>query len=138
MPVTPSTPVSVNHQPSYLSSLRREERLETALPARLIFPRVNAADETVPAILIDLSASGCQLLTDQRFSLLLTLNSLPRLVVEFFFDEMEIRQVPIRVAWTKKVGNYQMSLGCKFVDLPTAARLALRAEIAKRNSGPGW
>lgn len=138
MPVTSSAPASVSNQPSYLSSLRREERLEIALPARLIFPRVNTADETIPGILLDLSASGCQLLTDQRFSLLLPPSSSTRLVVEFFFDDLEIRQVPIQVVWTKKVGNYQLSLGCKFVDLPTAARLALRAEIAKRNSGSGW
>lgn len=95
MPVTPSAPVSVNNQPSYLSSLRREERLKTALPARLIFPRVNTADETIPGILLDLSASGCQLLTDRRFSLLLTPSSLTRWLVEFFLDELEIRQVPI-------------------------------------------
>jgi PilZ domain len=138
MPVTPSAPISVNTPPSYLSSLRREERLETALPARLIFPRVNTADETIPSILLDLSASGCQLLTDQRFSLLLPPTSATRLVIEFFFDELEIHQVPIQVAWSRKVGNYQLFLGCKFVDLPTAARLALRSEIAKRNSGSGW
>ncbi len=84
MLITPSAPVSVNNPPSYLSALRREERLETALPARLIFPRVNTADEIIPGILLDLSASGCQLLTDQRFSLLLPPSSLTRLVVEFF------------------------------------------------------
>ena len=115
---------------------RLEERLDIALPVRLISPRPKALDETIPGVLLDLSASGFQILTDRRFSLLLppTLNT--RLEVEFFLDEVEIRHVPIQVARVKQLENYQLLLGCKFLALPAAARLALRAEISKRLSKP--
>lgn len=128
--------VSSRKLPSDLSSFRREERLEIALPARLIFSRVKTVDEAIPSILLDLSASGFQVLTDQRFSLLMPPTATSRLAIEFFLDDLEIRQVPVQTVWSKKIGIGQLLLGCTFLDLPTAARLALRADIAKRNSGP--
>lgn len=120
--------------PSDLSSLRREERLDIALPVRLISSRPKAVDEIIPGILIDLSASGFQIFTDRRFSLLLPPTPNTRLEIEFFLDELEVRQVPIQVVRVKQLENYQLMLGCKFVNLPTAARLALRAEVCKRVS----
>jgi hypothetical protein len=101
----------------------------------MISSHAKTADETIPGILLDLSASGCQVLTDQRFSLLLPPTPTSRLAIEFFLDGLEIRQVPIQVIWIKKMGSYKLLLGCKFLDLPTAARLALRADVAKRLSG---
>jgi hypothetical protein len=111
---------------------RREERLGIALPLKLIHPRPKAVDEVIPGVLIDLSASGMQILTDQRFSLLLPPTRNTRLEVEFFLDELEIRQVPIQVLRVHSQKNYLLVLGCKFIDLPASARLALRAEVAKR------
>jgi len=122
--------------PSETSSARREERLDIALPVRLISSRAKAVDETIPGILLDLSASGFQILTDRRFSLLLPPTRNTRLEIEFFLDELEIRQVPIQVVRVKQLKPYQLMLGCKFLDLPTAARLALRAEVLKRHSKP--
>lgn len=116
------------------SVARREERLGIALPLKLIHLRPDAVDEVIPGVLIDLSASGMQILTDQRFSLLLPPTRKTRFEVEFFLDELEIRQVPIQVLRIKQQKNYQLILGCKFIDLPAAARLALRAEISKRLS----
>ena len=122
--------------PSKTSSARREERLDIALPVRLLYPIPDEVDEVIPGVLLDLSASGIQVLTDQRFSLLLPPTLHSRLEVEFFLDELEIRQVPIQVVRVKQLENYQLMLGCKFIDLPTAARLAVRAEVAKQLSRP--
>ena len=128
-------PSSSSSFPSENSSIaRREERLGIALPLKLIHPRPKTVDEVIPGVLIDLSASGMQILTDQRFSLLLPPTRRTRLEVEFFLDELEIRQVPIQVLRVKQQKNYQLVLGCKFIDLPTPARLSLRAEVSKRLS----
>ena len=117
------------------ASDRREERLEITIPLRLLYLPPKGLDEVIPGVLIDLSASGFQILTDQRFSLLLPPTpATRRLAVEFFLDELEIRQVPIQVVRITKLKKYQLLLGCKFIDLPTAARLALRAEVSKRRS----
>src|SRR5262245_12108067 len=101
-----------------LSAARREERLGIALPLKLIYPRRKAVDEVIPGVLLDLSASGLQILTDQRFSLLLPPTRNTRLEVEFFLDELEIRQVPIQVLRVRQQKNYQLILGCKFLALP--------------------
>jgi len=125
-------PSSSSNPPEDSSVARREERLGIALPLKLIYPRPKAVDEIIPGVLIDLSASGMQILTDQRFSLLLPPTRRTCLEVEFFLDEVEIRQVPIEVLRVKQQNNYQLILGCKFLDLPAPARLALRAEVSKR------
>jgi hypothetical protein len=122
--------------PFDLSSFRREERLDIVFPVRLLYSVPNEIDEIIPGILLDLSASGIQVLTDQRFSLLLPPPLHSRLEVEFFLDELEIRQLPVQIARVKKLKNHQLMVGCKFIDLPTATRLAVRAEVAKRLSGP--
>ena len=130
-------PASSSSSPPEDSSVaRREERLGIALPLKLIYPRPKAVDEVIPGVLLDLSASGMQILTDQRFSLLLPPTRRTRLEVEFFFDELEIRQVSIQVLRVEQQKNYQMILGCKFLDLPASARLALRAEVSKRLAKP--
>ena len=113
---------------------RREERLEIALPVKLIYPLRHAPDEMIPAVLIDLSASGVKMLTDQRFSLRLPPTPATRFEVEFFLDEIEICQVPIQVLRVERRQDYQLVLSCKFLDLPAPARLSLRAEVAKRRA----
>src|SRR3954467_196389 len=102
MPRAPKVSVPDRNLPSDLSSIRREERLDIAFPVRLLHPVPNEIDEMIPGILLDLSASGIQVLTDQRFSLLLPPTLHSRLEVEFFLDELEIRQVPIQIIRTKK------------------------------------
>ena len=115
-----------------VTSSRREERLALCLPVRLIQPLTNEIDETIPGVLISLSASGIQILTDERFSLFLPPQVDTHLEVEFFLDEVEIRQVPIQITRVEKSGMYQLTLGCRFIDLPSPARLALRGEVARR------
>ena len=119
MPRATRVSPSPKNLPSKTSSARREERLDIALPVRLLYPIPDEVDEVIPGVLLDLSASGIQVLTDQRFSLLLPPTLHSRLEVEFFLDELEIRQVPIQVVRVKQLENYQLMLGCKFIDLPT-------------------
>jgi len=128
----PSPPISGGELPSETTVQTREDRLAVSLPLRLMRLPSNTADEVIPGILINLSASGLQILTDERFSLLLPPTKGARFEIEFFFDQVEIRQVVITIARREKRGPYQLILGCKFVRLPTPARLALRAAIAAR------
>jgi hypothetical protein len=120
--------------PQDSQAARWEERLEIALPVKLIYPLRHTIDEMIPAVLINFSAAGVKILTDQRFSLRLPPTPATRLEVEFFLDEIEIRQVPIQVLRVAQRQDYQGVLGCKFLDLPAPARLSLRAEVAKRRS----
>ena len=128
----PSPPTLEGKLPSENPIQAREDRLAVSLPLRLMRLPSRMADEVIPGIVINLSASGLQILTDERFSLLLPPPKGTHFEIEFFFDQTEIRQVTINVARIEKRGSYQLVLGCKFVRLPAQARLALRAAIAAR------
>lgn len=97
MPRAAKVSIPDGNLPFAPSSFRREEHLNIVFPVRLLYPVPNEIDEMIPGILLDLSASGIQVLTDQRFSLLLPLPLQSRLAVEFFLDELEIRQLPVQI-----------------------------------------
>jgi hypothetical protein len=115
----------------------REERVEVSLPARLMRAVVGMSDEVIPALITNVSASGIQIVTDQRFSLSLPPFLGARFTVEFFFDAIEIRHVGVEIVRSEKRQGHRVLLGCKFVGLPTAARLALRAAVASRLASVG-
>ncbi|MBM4257472.1 MAG: PilZ domain-containing protein [Deltaproteobacteria bacterium] len=115
----------------------REERVEVSLPARLIRPVAGMNDEVIPVILTNVSASGLQIVTDQRFSLHLPPFLGARFTIEFFFDSIEIRHVNVEIVRSEKRQGYRVLLGCKFTTLPTQARLALRAAVAARRASAG-
>ncbi len=115
----------------------REDRLELFIPARLIRTSVGIADEVIPAMVTNISASGLQLVTDQRFSTALPPYLGARFTVEFFLDAIEIRHVGIEIVRSEKRHGYRVHLGCKFVSLPTQARLALRAAVSARVAAVG-
>lgn len=107
----------------------REERAEVSLPARLI-QSFGGNHDAIPVLVVNVSATGLQLMTDKRFS-----PSLPpllgtRFTIEFFLDAIEIRHVVVEVVRSEKRKGHNVFLGCKFIDLPTQARLALRAMVA--------
>ena len=110
----------------------REERAEVFLPARLIRSSPGVIDEVIPAMVVNVSASGIQLMTDRRFSLSLPPYLGVRFAIEFFLDAIEIRHVSIEVVRSEKRQGHRVFMGCKFVDLPTQARLSLRALVAAR------
>ena len=110
----------------------REERVEVSLPARLIRSTPGISDEIIPVVLTNMSASGIQVVTDQRFSLCLPPFLGARFTVEFFLDAIEIRHVAVEIMRSEKRQGHRIHLGCKFVNLPTEARLALRSAVASR------
>ena len=110
----------------------REERTEVSLPARLIRSSPGVNDEVIPSVVTNVSASGIQLVTDRRFSLSLPPYLGARFTVEFFLDAIEIRHVAVEIVRSEKRQGDRIFLGCKFVNLPTQARLALRSMVAAR------
>lgn len=115
----------------------REERVEVSLPARLIRSATGMSDEVIPALITNVSASGIQVVTDQRFSLYLPPFLGARFTVEFFFYAIEIRLVGVEIVRSEKRQGHRIHLGCRFINLPTQARLALRVAVAARLASAG-
>ncbi len=124
---------SSDHDVSDESFIRtREERADVSVPGRLIRSSPGMNDEVIPVVLCNVSASGIQVVTDQRFSLSLPPYLGARFTVEFFLDAIEIRHVGVEIVRSEKRQGHRILLGCKFVNLPTQARLVLRASVAAR------
>jgi hypothetical protein len=115
----------------------REERAEVLLPGRLVRSSPGVSDDVIPVMIANVSASGVQLVTDQRFSLSLPPFLGARFMIEFFFEALEVRHVVVEVVRSEKRQGHRIHLGCKFVDLPTQARLSLRSMIAARLASTG-
>jgi hypothetical protein len=115
---------------------RVEERSDTNIPLRLIMRLRAHSGEVIPAILTNLSASGLLGVVDTRFSSLLPPPLGTRFSAEFFLDEVEIRNIEVKVARIEKHSQYEIALGCTFVNLPTDERLALRAKVAASLATP--
>src|SRR5215813_10181549 len=80
----------------------REERAEVSLPARLTQSSPGVNSDVIPVTIVNVSASGLQLMTDKRFS-----PSLPpflgaRFAIEFFLDAIEVRRVVVEVVRSEK------------------------------------
>jgi|GEM_PF-2917117 len=108
----------------------REERAEVSLPARLTQSPPGVNSDVIPVMIVDVSASGLQLMTDKRFSLSLPPFLGARFAIEFFLGAIEVRHVVIEVVRSEKRQGHCVFLGCKFIDLPTQARLAIRSMVA--------
>jgi len=115
----------------------REDRLELSIPARLMRSSAGIPDEVIPVTITNVSASGIQLVTDRRFSTALPPYLGARFTIEFFLDALEIRHVAVEIVRSEKRQGYQVLLGCKFVSLPTQARLALRAAVSAQIAASG-
>lgn len=112
------------------SSSHREERVEVALPVRLTLQLTAECGESIPAMLVNVSASGIRVLTDVRFSPLLSLHLGTIFKIAFFFEEIEVREVKIRAERITRSGPYAVELGCSFCDLPDETRTMLRHKIS--------
>ncbi len=115
----------------------REERAEVSVPGRLVRSSPGVSDDVIPVMVTNVSASGIQLVTDQRFSLYLPPFLGARFTIEFFLDAIELRHVVVEIVRSEKRQGHRIHLGCKFVDLPTQARLALRSMVAARMASAG-
>jgi hypothetical protein len=132
-----SVPVVDVEDDSEYSIKTREDRLELAIPARLIRASAGIPDEVIPVTVTNISASGMQLTTDRRFSTALPPYLGARFTIELFLDAIEIRHVTIEVVRSENRRGYCILLGCKFVHLPTQARLGLRAAVSARLTSAG-
>ncbi len=112
----------------------REERTEVSLPARLTQSSPGVNNDVIPVMIVDVSASGLQLMTDKRFSLSLPPFLGAHFMIEFFLDAIEVRHVVIEVVRSEKRQGHRVFLGCKFIDLPTQVRLALRSMVAAHSA----
>ncbi len=111
---------------------RREVRCSVTLPLRL----TTGSGEIIPAVILNISASGLLLLVDERTSLTLPPPRGSFLDGELFFDEMEIPQLTLEIVRIKRQGVRQLVLGCKFVDLPPPLTAAIRAKVTAHLTKP--
>lgn len=116
--------------PEAVRQTRRESRWDTVLPLSLI----TGSGEIIPAVIINLSASGLLALVDVRFSPLLPPPRGARFEIEFFLDDVEIRHAVVEVLRLEKRGDTLIALGCQFVHIPSEISSALRAKITARLS----
>jgi len=107
---------------------RGEERYPTALPLRL----TTRSGAIIPAVILNISASGLLALIDVRYSPLLPPHHRTRFEGEFFFEEVEVRRALLEVMRTEKRGTHLVTLGCRFVEAPSHIAAALRTKIAAR------
>ena len=107
---------------------RREARLTITLPLRL----TTGFGEMIPAVIVDLSASGLSALADVRSSPLLPPPRGARFEGEFFLDEIEVRQAILEIVQVEERGNHLIALGCTFVHHSPQTPTLIRAKIAAR------
>jgi hypothetical protein len=115
---------------------RREERAEVTLPVQLTLQLTAESEESIPAMLVNVSASGILALADVRFSPLLPPHLDMIFKIAFFLEEIEVREVKVRVERIAQRGPYTVELGCAFCDLPDATRIMLRHKIAAQSAKP--
>lgn len=116
--------------PEAIRQRPRETRRSLALPLRL----TSGSGETLPAVILNLSASGLLALVDVRFSPLLPPPPGSRFDGEFFLDEIEVRQAVLEVIHVEKQGKHLFVLGCEFVHPPAPIPANIRASLATRQT----
>ncbi len=98
-----------------LQQHRTGPRWTTIQPLRL----TTGSGEAIPAVLLNVGASGLLALVDARFSPWLPPPCGARINGDFFLDEIEIKQGVLEVVWTEKQTTGQILLGCTFIDMPS-------------------
>jgi hypothetical protein len=116
--------------PEAVRQTRRESRWDTMLPLSLI----TGSGDLIPAVIINLSASGLLALVDIHFSPFLPPPRGSRFEAGFFLDEVEISHAVVEVLRVEKRGEYLIALGCQFVHIPPEISAAIRTKITARLS----
>jgi hypothetical protein len=107
---------------------RREVRCQTDLPLRL----TSGSGEIIPAVIRNLSATGLFAMADERFSLLLPPPDGARFEGEFFFGDIEARNLLLEIVRVDRDDSHQVGLGCQFVLPPSGLTMHLRATVLSR------
>ena len=128
----PSITVLPSALPEALRRTRQEARIALVLPLRL----TSGSGDMIPAVLLDLSASGLLALVDGRSSLLLPPPPGARFTGEFFLDDLEIHQADLEVIQVTQRGSGLLALGCKLIEVQPGVTAALRARVAARPRAP--
>ncbi len=84
----------------------------------------------IPAVLINLSASGLLALVDVRFSPVLPPPPGAHIESEFFFDDIEIHRTLLEVVRVEKRDEHMVGLSCTFVQSPSEVSARIRAKVA--------
>ena len=108
-----------------LQQHRIEPRWTTIQPLRL---RTGSGEE-IPAVLLNVSASGLVALVNARFSPWLPPPCGARINGDFFLDEIEIKQGVLEVVRTEQRTTDQILLGCTFIDMPCDIARAIRHKV---------
>lgn len=116
--------------PEALRQRRHEARRSLALPLRL----TSGSGETIPAVILNLSAAGLLALVDVRSSPLLPPPRGSRFEGEFFLDEIEVRHAVLEVVRVDKQSKHLLALGCEFVHPPAPIPTNIRAKLATRQT----
>lgn len=121
-----SLKVLPDNPPEAIRRTRREARCTVLLPMRL----TSGSGEMIPAVLINLSASGLLALVDVRFSPVLPLPPGARIESEFFLDDIEIHRTLLEVVRVEKRDEHMVGLSCTFVQSPSEVSARIRAKVA--------
>ncbi len=109
-----------------LQQHRTGPRWTTTQPLRL----TTGSGEAIPAVLLNVSASGLLALVDARFSPWLPPPCGTRINGDFFLDEIEIKQGVLEVVRTEKQTTDHILLGCTFIDMPSHIARAIRDKVS--------
>lgn len=111
--------------PAALQPYRGALRWTTIQPLRL----TTGSGEAIPAVLLNVGASGLLAVVDARFSPWLPPPCGTRINGEFYLDEIEIKQGVLEVVWTEKQTTGQILLGCTFIAMPSGIARAIRDKV---------
>jgi hypothetical protein len=115
-----------DNPPEALRRTRREPRSAVLLPMLL----TSGSGEKVPAVLLNLSASGLLVLVDVRFSPVLPPPPGARLEGEFFLDDIEVRRALLEVVRVESRDAHLVALSCTFVETSAEVPTRIRAKVA--------
>jgi hypothetical protein len=104
---------------------RHEVRCAVTLPIRL----TTGSGEAIPAVVLNISASGLLALVDERSSPFLPPPPGSSLSGELFFEEIELPQFTLEVVRNARRGERQFILGCRFVDVSLSTLAEIRAKV---------
>jgi hypothetical protein len=95
-------------------SQERQPRWSLILPMCL----TTSAGELIPAMVLNLSASGLLALVEASACVAASVQRGARLQGRFFFDALDVQDIELEVARVEARGEQLIGLGCKFVNPP--------------------
>ncbi|HEV8715221.1 MAG TPA: PilZ domain-containing protein [Candidatus Binatia bacterium] len=114
-----------DNPPEAIRRRRRELRSAVVLPMFL----TSGSGEKIPAVLVNISASGLLALVDVRFSPVLPLPPGARIEGDFFLDDIEIHRTLLEVVRVENHDTYLVGLSCAFVQPPAEMSAKIRAKV---------